>query len=202
MAPVYDTDVSNDRWSKEQWRNYELWEKVEARLRRQRRTWVFAACAVFVGLLSVPVFVESLPHWRAIAASRLLSNEISWMKHQVALSHKAMQLRFVSDTDYVIEMADRCRDQGMSEIRSGKLFQNGGFMVIRPEQAAELGLSGLVDRFCFDPYKGNAIYKQTQQAVGFALVPATDLTDRHGERRLNRVAVTLLTGPSAEISFD
>ena len=34
MVPIYESDVAEERWSKSEWNHYELWEKVEQRVRR------------------------------------------------------------------------------------------------------------------------------------------------------------------------
>lgn len=48
MVPIYDSDVAEERWSKAEWRNYELWEKLEQRQIRKKRLWIMATILVFL----------------------------------------------------------------------------------------------------------------------------------------------------------
>ena len=50
MVPIHDTDVAEERWSQAEWENYELWEKVELKLKRKKQLWILATFLVFLAL--------------------------------------------------------------------------------------------------------------------------------------------------------
>jgi hypothetical protein len=61
----------------------------------------------------------------------------------------------------------------------------------------------LAESFCYDFLAGSDATLRNEPVMGFAVGPVTDLTrESAADRRLDRVAVVLLTGPSAEVSFE
>jgi hypothetical protein len=72
------------------------------------------------------------------------------------------------------------------------------YMWLIPTRGTELGVSGLVGEFCYDYLAGSGAVLKGQDIIAFGIIPAKDLTEKH----LDRLSVLLLSGPSAEISFD
>src|SRR6185437_11560801 len=97
MVPIHDSDVGEQRWSKSEWENYELWEKVELRLKRQKRLWVFATIVIFLGLSAVPIVIERWPKWSSRSMAVTLAREINRMKRDSSIGRSAFRLRFVDE---------------------------------------------------------------------------------------------------------
>src|SRR5437868_6887859 len=110
MVPVHDTDIAAERWSKAEWQHYELWEKIEIRLRRRKWLWITATVSVFMGLSSIPIVLDRSPKWLTLRLSRKLAQEINWMKREAGIEQRAFRLRFVSGTtlSYVVETSAHC----------------------------------------------------------------------------------------------
>jgi len=126
MAPIYDTDVEQERFEKEEWKNFELWEKIEQRLRKKRRLIIFLSIILFFILSSIPIFMDRKPYWKAVSLSLSFTKEILSLKKQAILEHKAMRLRFLNDPQqppgaYVIERMVHCRSEKAEVIKTGVL---------------------------------------------------------------------------------
>lgn len=203
MAPIYDSDLAEERFAKEGWNQYELWEKVEVRLRRRKRLWVLGAAAVFVCLSSIPIAMDRAPKWSAVAASRRLANEINRIKLDAIRSHAAYRIRFASpgSLDYVVERAQSCSDASPKPERAGSLAapgSAGAFSLLTAADGARLGLQGLTDSICYDYLAGSDATLRGEPMVGFGIMSVNDLT----EGRADRLAILIASGPSAEISFE
>lgn len=200
MAPIHDTDIAEERWSKSEWESYELWEQIEVRLRRRRTLWISAAILLFLALSSVPIIIDRRPKWVGQAVARQLASLLNRVKREASVAHQAYQLtlRGEGNTAYEITRAENCGDTHRELVRQGSLLlpsQTNLFAILNPEQGRELGIPGLRLDFCYDPLKGSF---SPEVLSGLGVVPAKDLT----ERRLDRISILLLRGPSAEISFD
>lgn len=206
MVPIYESDVAEKRWSEAEWEHYELWEKVERRLRRKKLLWILATAAVFVGLSSVPVVMARGPRWRALAASRRLAQRIGLIERRAALEHVAYRIRFDGGGSlaYEIETAPACDSAQFSRVTSGVLA-SGGMELLNPARARALDIPGAVEEFCYDPLRGSDLYSRGQSPAAFVILPdpppVTDLTAPNA-RRSEQAALVLLTGESAEISFE
>ena len=201
MVPIHDTDLAEERWSKAEWSNYELWEKIEVRLRRMRRLWIAATIVVFLMLSSVPIVMDRAPKWRALRFSRKLAQEINWLKREAGTEQRPYRIQFKKDgsLDYAIEKLQKCGDPSGVSVKNSSLNAGaGGFVLLSAVRGSELGIPGLVDSFCYDPLQGSDATTKGEGLVGFGILPVNDLT----AQRTDRLSVLLLRGQSAEISFD
>jgi hypothetical protein len=203
MAPIHDTDLAAERWSQAEWENYELWEKVEQRLRRRRYLWILGAAILFLALSAVPIVMDRWPKWKTRVIARTLAQEINRVKREASANRTAMRLRFTSDKgfNYVVEKISACNGSQGEVVRSEYLVNDeikGSYARISTLFGSEMGVPGMSDQFCYDPLQGSNAAIRGDDVVGFGVIPATDLT----EKRMDRISVLLISGISAEISFD
>ncbi|MFL5815432.1 MAG: hypothetical protein ACJ763_17790 [Bdellovibrionia bacterium] len=205
MVPIYESDVAEERWSKTEWNHYELWEKVEQRIRRYNRLWIAATVFVFLLLSSVPIVMDQYPHWTALAATRRLGQEVDHMKREAAMAHVPYRIRFlksdVSGVSYQVEKVDQCSSPQGTIVRTGALVsasQVTQYMLLSRQMGESLSIPGLLEEYCYDPLRGSDPAARGENVSGFAVMPVKDLADH----RADRIAVLLLTGPSAELSFE
>ncbi|HLE00055.1 MAG TPA: hypothetical protein VJB59_07340 [Bdellovibrionota bacterium] len=202
MAPIYDTDIAEERWSQAEWESYELWEKAELRLKRRRRNWILATAGVFVFLFSVPIIADQRAKWATLKSARLLAQEINWVKREASIGHNALRIRFSGEgiLKYDIESTPSCSTTAGSApvLRTGTLSEDENFVLLTPQKGQELGVPGLVREFCYDAMTGSEPAAQGRPVVGFGIIPEKDLL----ESRMDRLSVLIITGPSADISFD
>jgi hypothetical protein len=206
MVPIHDTDVAEERWSKGGWENYELWEKVELRLRRHKRFWIAGTVLVFLVLSAVPIVMDRWPKWASRTLARQLALEINRIKKDASVTRSAYRLVFSGTENLafsVFKLTSCLVPHAASGevIRSGVLFGgrwDGGFALLSSSQGQGLGIPGLIHEFCYDPFQGSSAEMHAISTVGFGIIPVKDLT----EKRVDRLTVLLLSGPSADISFD
>ena len=203
MAPIYDTDLADERWTKAEWNNYEFWEKVESRRRRKNVLWVCATAVVFLALSSVPIVADQKPKWQSRRAARLMAQEINRVKREASVERAAYRIRFEGDgaLSYVVERAPSCKEAKFTPVRSGVLVAPevlGELAVLDPAIGEQVGVPGLGRQFCYDPLHGSESGDESRSLAAFGFLPVPDLS----ERRFDRLTVLLLTGPSAEATFD
>ncbi len=203
MAPIYDTDVAEERYSQSEWKHYELWEKVEHRIRRRKWLWIAVTCVLFLLLSSVPVIMERSPRWTSLSAVRVLAQELSRLKREAGSSQHSYRIRFTDSRSlaYVVEKAESCASGSWQAVRAGSLLSGasrGGYQLMDAETGRLLGIPGLIESFCYDYLAGSSLVLNGRTLSGFAVTPVNDLT----EKRTDRMALLLLKGPSAEISFE
>jgi hypothetical protein len=203
MVPIHDTDLAEERWSKAEWENYELWEKIELRLKRQKRLWIVATGIAFVALSAVPIVMDRWPKWTTRSLSRQLAQVINQVKREAISNRSAFRIRFVGDgnIDYVVEKLSSCTAAEGEKVRASSLgegVKSSQYTWVSPNRGSELQVPGLVTDFCYDYLVGNGAILQGNPVVGFGIIPVNDLT----EKRLDRLSLLLLSGSSAEISFD
>lgn len=204
MVPIHDTDVAEERWSKAEWENYELWEKIEVRLKRRKLLWIGATVFVFLLISSIPILLDRWPKWVTLSATRKLAQEINLVKREAGIEHRAIRLRVNTDLSFTIEKVSSCADilPGPA-IREGTLVKAssvGQYLLLSSSMADRLGIPGLASTFCYDSLQGaSALPSDTWQ--GFGIIPASDANNL-AEPRLDRVSSLLLHGPSAELSFE
>lgn len=207
MVPIHDTDLAAERWSRSEWDHVELWEKVEVRLRRRRWLWIIGTAAVFLSLSSVPIVLDRLPRWKALAASRRLAEQLDSIKKEAGFAKHPFRIRFIQPGTlrFSVEQVEQCSlapgAEGVRLIREGDLERGGSGALtwIDPSRGERMGIPGLSEEFCYDPYKGSSAREAGGELLaGFGLLPVKDLT----EERLDRAAILLLRGPSAEVSFE
>lgn len=203
MVPIHDTDLSQERWSQADWENYELWEKVEQRLKRRKRLWILGTVCIFLILSSIPIIMDRGLKWKTRALARHLALEINRVKKEASIGQKAMRFRFVDENSmsFVIESVSDCTAKNGEVIRAAsleKVNQHGKYRWLSHKRGLEYGIPGLTHEFCYDPFLGSAVVKEGESLVGFGIIPVNDLT----EKRMDRLTLLLLSGVSAEISFD
>jgi hypothetical protein len=203
MVPIHDTDVAEERWTQAEWEHYELWEKVEQRLRRRRRIWVIATAAAYLAISAVPIIKEQWPKWVTLEGTRQLAQQINRIKRDANIDHAAYRLTFPDEAapNYEVEKLKSCDDSKGTIVRTGTLGRapaQASFVLLRSVKAAEMGIAGLTDAFCYDHLKGSQSAAAGVAEVGFGLIPAKDLT----EGRPDRLSVLLLSGAVAEVSFE
>ena len=212
MVPIHESDVAENRWKDDEWRPFELWERIELRLRRKRLWIILAVAVVFVGILAEPLIADRLPKWRALNAMRVLAVRANQMKVDAASLGVPLRLRIENSSagpQYVVERVDQCDtnrgfSNGIVEAQSGRvwgggpLFENpergAEFVVFDPRQAITLGLERVTTAVCYDPLGTESI--EGVQALGILI--AKDLANQ----RLDRVAFLNFSGLFAEIDFD
>jgi hypothetical protein len=215
MVPLHDSDVAENRWKEGEWRTFELWERIELRLRR-RKFWTIAATALaFLGLLSIPIVRDRAPKWRATSAMRRLAVKANQMKVDAAALGVPLRLRLRSTDEgleYIVEKVGSCAGAVANplsgqEWNRGPLFSSAElgneYSVLTEDDARSLGLERVVNAVCYEPLP-SAISKDEPgmpdpsrvQAIG--ILTAKDLA----EKRLDRIAFLNFSGVSAEIDFD
>src|SRR6185295_1415525 len=105
MAPIHESDIAAERWSKAEWSHYELWEKLELKLRRRKLIWISATVALFLALSAVPIVLDRKPKWTAMSISRRLAQLINGMKSEASLKHQAHRISFADDGSLAYEIA-------------------------------------------------------------------------------------------------
>ncbi|MBL7715011.1 MAG: hypothetical protein JNL01_06045 [Bdellovibrionales bacterium] len=204
MDPILESDLGTERWAKAEWRTFELWERIEARLKRRKRIIIGSAVVVFFMLSSIPVVQDRLPAWRSRMAARDLAREISRAQVLAGISFSAIRLRFTDRKRMTFEVTGHtdCRHtESGFPIRAGILKSRSELQILSKDQQGNFGLAQLVDEFCFQSREGVSFAKATDpnvQALGFAVLPAADVD----AMRSDRLSLLVLSGPSAEISYE
>ncbi len=216
MVPIHDTDVAEKRWTDDEWRQFELWEKIELRLRRRKHVWIAITAALFLLLSSVPIALEMWPKWVGLHVSRQIAQEVNRLRGRAILEAGAQRIAFSTDAglNYQIERAENCS----SPAELWKPVKSGGFLrsklgrsiaerfrVLDVDSGRALGVPSLVHQICFDAIHGfsgvtppGQAQAQASKALGVAVARQIDID----EKRLDRVSVVLLTGNSAEVDFE
>ena len=203
MCPVYGTYSPEERWSKAEWEHYELHEKLEARARTKRRWVIAAAVGLFVLLSAIPVVLDRAPQWLALRAARELGEHFSRIKREAGT--RKVALRVTIDPSQVlklrVERAESCKSEHFESDSEFELLANDGRRAqlgwIEPLKGKESGIPGLLVGICFDPLLGSDATPSASSVAGFAIAPVRELAETP-----ERYAVVVLTGPSAEISFE
>ena len=190
MVPIHDTDLAEERWSQAEWNHYELWEKIEMRVRRKRRIWVVSTVVCFLLLSSVPIIHENRPRWAALRAARHLARELQRVKRDASLVDRAFRIRFRPGGQLLfdVEQLTRCGASGPGVlIRSGSVQEGASLPLVL------LDGPSLSNSFCFDPLNG-----LSEPSVSFGIAPSDDAK----AGRDDRAVVLIANGTSAEISYD
>jgi hypothetical protein len=207
MVPIHDTDLAQERWAQTEWEHYELWEKLEVKLRRRKAFWIGATVLLFFLLSSVPILIEHWPKWIALSANRNLSQQINRLKTMAGQpsdqDHRAFRLRFSADhrLSYSIEKLNTCADTAGQLVESGNVVRNSqleNYALLSPEEGKSMGIPGLVESICFDSLNGSEQSSKEESISGFGIISVKDLA----EKRADRVSILIFKGPSAESSFE
>ncbi len=211
MVPIYESDLAEERWAKNKWDLYELYEKVEARKAKKRRVWIIFTITFFLILSAIPVIVDRRGKWQSYTAVRKLGQELNALRREAALGQKAVRLRFTAPgtLKYVVETAIHCDSQSWAQIRLADLLKEPrsfDYAVITASQSKDLDIPGLINNFCYDPFRGTQTdldalpvksgMEKTPNA--FAVIPVKDLT----EKRLDRVSFLMLARENSETNFE
>jgi hypothetical protein len=199
MVPIHDTDVAEERWSQAEWERFELWEKVEIRLRRRKWLWILGTAVLFVSLSSIPIVIDRRPKWRTLSVARQLAQEINHMKRDASVAHQAHWLRFAANGnfDFRVERGASCQPGAPATlVREGIVATPAeGVVLLDPSRGGELGIPGLVTELCYDPLAPTSL---ADGLHAFGIVPVKDLAETRGDR----VSIVLLKGEAAEASFE
>jgi hypothetical protein len=201
LAPIRPDDVENQAQAiHEEWKSYELWEKVEVRERRNRRGWIVLTGLLFLILSAIPVILEQGPRWKSLSLARQVASELNRVRRDAALLHEPMNVRLVFDEWMTIQVSrvKSCQDEAPASLyRQERLDPRAQakFRWADSEIAQKFGLEKMVQSLCFDPIRGWSI--EGQEPVGIAIFPVRDLA----EMREDRAAVVWVSGIDQSISF-
>jgi hypothetical protein len=205
MVPIHDSDIAEERYAAAEWQHYELWEKIEIKLKRRRNLWIAATILVFLMLSSIPILIDRWPKWTSLRATRRLGEQINELKRLAGTENQAYQIIFSPDRklSYTLLKVPSCIAPIFpgTVVRTGSLLKSSvldEFELISPEEGSGFAIPGLVESFCYDPLAGSRTTSQVDSISGFGIIPVKDLT----EHRLDRISLLIFKGPSAEISFE
>jgi hypothetical protein len=186
-----------DRPIEEEWRNFELYEKVRVREHRKRFFFIALTAILFLGLCSVPVFEERLPKWQSLRAASALSVELEHLKTLSIQEKKPVRMRFLASGAFQIEVLDQCNSDSVRKIAEVGTWpdEEGSLKVLSAEEAKTFSLKLANDVICFDPVFGLDGVKTKRVLV---IAPVKDLS----EGRLDRASYVILEGESAKISIN
>jgi hypothetical protein len=186
-----------DQPIEEEWRNYELHEKVRIRDQKKRFWTITLAVSLFLGLCAVPVVRERLPKWRGLDAARVISLSIEAMKTRAIREKKPLRIRFTGEGTYRIEVLNDCKDQSPLRFDADSPWpdRGGALRVLSRADLEKFSIGQGVESICFDPVFGLAGGESRQVLV---VVPVKDLS----EGRLDRASYVLIEGESAKISIN
>jgi len=181
----------------EEWRNFELYEKVRIR-EQKKRFWLIAlAGVVFFGLCAVPVIEQRLPKWTGLDAARSISLVLEHLKTRAIQERKPLRIRFNEDGKYQIEILNECKDEIPIKLAEEGVWpsKSGMLKVLTRSELSRFSIGLGVESVCFDPVFGLA---GTQNKQVLVVVPVKDLS----EDRLDRASYIVLQGESANISIN
>ncbi len=214
MAPVHDTDLENERWSQDEWRYFELWEKVEKRLRKKQRKIILLTMVVALIFSSVPVWIDRSIKWKGLSAIREVASLINHYKKESALQKRSFQLEFLSDPKPHVNVValTQCQNGRILDFQKMYPLENfnkpsdgGSFRFLASEVAEQLGLPGATTSICLDHLTGVQVTSAEGQKPAkitplsaIILAPVKDLATS----RLDRVSILMMKGKNGDISFN
>jgi hypothetical protein len=186
-----------DRPIEEEWRNFELYEKVRVREHRKRLILIILTTLIFFALCSVPVFEERMPKWRSLRAAQRISVEIEKLKSLAIQEKKPIRIRFLENGHFQMVALTQCDSEApLKIVREGTWPDaEGTLKVLSAEEAKNFSLKLANDQICFDPVFGLDGVKTRKVLV---IAPVKDLS----ESRLDRASYVILEGESAKISIN
>ena len=205
MAPIHDTDLAEERWSKAEWEHFELWEKIEQQMRRRRMKLNAAVALIFLLIAAIPPAIDRWPRWEALWLGGRLAKEVGSLKRLAAVEHQAFRIRFDADgkLTYAIERASSCSDPQGTVVTRGSLAASAARMerhrIVSPAAGVAEGIPGLVDAICYDPIRGAvAPNGEVGGLMGVAIAPVNDLA----KGRKDRLSILLISGVNGELSIE
>ena len=186
-----------DRPIEEEWRNFELYEKVRVRENRKRLFLITLTALGFFGLCAVPVVEERLPKWRSLRAAQRLSVQLEHLKTLSIQERKPIRFRFLEGGHYQFEILNECQSETPLRIVNEGVWPDaeGTLKILSGAEAQALSLKVATDQICFDPVFGLEGVKTRKVVV---VAPVKDLS----EQRLDRASYIILDGESAKISIN
>lgn len=215
MVPIHDTDLAEKRWSDTEWRQFELWEKIELRVKKRRRRWMALVAVLFLILASVPTVMARWPKWASLHAVRKIAEEVNRMRMDAVILEAAFRLSLDTSPGlgFRVEMATTCNSpvQDWQVVREGSLLKSSlGMLVGRklrvldPESGAVLGVPGLRTAVCVDAGDGSGGVQSDSVPVaganltGIAVIHSGDLLAKN----IERISVVSLTSKDNEVDFE
>jgi hypothetical protein len=186
-----------DQPIEEEWRNYELHEKVRIREQRKRFWTITLAVSIFLGLCAVPVVRERLPKWRGLDAARVISLAVETMKTRAIREKKPLRMRFTGEGTYRVEVLNDCKDETpvRTDVEAAWPDREGTLRILARADLEKFSIGQGIESVCFDPVFGLSGAESRQVLV---VVPVKDLS----EDRLDRASYIVLEGESAKISIN
>jgi hypothetical protein len=213
MVPIHDTDLAEKRWSDEEWRQFELWEKIEVRFKRRRRRWIGVVAILFLILASVPTVMARWPKWASLHAVRKVAEEVNQMRMDAIIQEASFRLTLdtAPGLGYRVERAERCNApaQDWQIVRDGKVLTSSPgrllarhLQVLASHEGESMGIPGLRTTVCVDG-GGNADSLPADAApefrlTGVAVIPARDFLAKN----IERISVVSLTSRDDEVDFE
>ena len=203
MVPIHESDVAENRWKDSEWSAYELWEKVEVKLRNRRKRIIALTVLLFLILSSIPLIQDRKEKWEGLSVMRKLAVGINDTKVEASRLGHPLRIELTQNEEGVFFRVFKVTDCGAvgEEIRSRRLLDqvdSKKFSILDPALGYELGIPGIVQQLCYHPINGNTVLPEALPTQAFGILPVKDLT----EHRTDRVSFVYLAGNSAEISFD
>ncbi len=186
-----------DRPIEEEWRNFELYEKVRVRENRKRLILISLTALGFLSLCAVPVVDERLPKWRSLQAAQRLSVQLERLKTLSIQEKKPVRMHFMAGGHYQFEVVNECQSETPLRIVNEGTWpdSDGALKILSADEAKILSLKLATDQICFDPVFGLEGVKSKKVVV---IAPVKDLS----EQRLDRASYIILDGESAKISIN
>jgi len=204
MVPDFETPIDVENLPAATWEEVEFWEDIEKKQKKKKLIIITSVLIVGMALMAVSSVLQNNKRWQAKIYARRLSQAIIEMKKQSTLQKVPLEIVFndLEHLSYKILERKSCKEtvvEKKTEARSLGSEENvGSFVLLSIEQGERYQLSGVTNRFCYDPVRGNNLLSQENGQLAFVIVHRDDLV---GES-LKNVSYVLLKGRSAEISFN
>ena len=186
-------EEQKEQQREQQWRTFELYEKIRVRERRKRFFLISFVLILFLGLCSVPVIQDRMPKWRSLRAAQHISIEIEKLKTLSIHEKKPVRLTFVAGGDLKIEIVETCAADAKVIRSEQKKWESESeeLKVLSVEEAKAFDVKLAVDQVCFDPVFG--LNEKARKVI--IVAPVKDLS-------LERASYVVLDGESAKISIN
>lgn len=182
----------------EEWKTFELYEKIRLRQRR-KRFWISTLTfLLFLVLCAVPVVDEQMPKWKSLQLAQRLAVEIEKLKTLAIQRKQPIRMSFLDTGEMKIELVKQCQDPadaGTVLVQKKWISDPAELKVLHNAEAQAFDLKQAFDQVCFDPVFGLDAIKTRRVLV---VAPVKDLT----ENRLDRASYVILDGESAKISIN
>lgn len=162
MAPVFDTDLSENRWSKDGWSNVEFYERVWQRQRKTRFFLLLSAFFAFILLSAVPVIDRAQAQWRVERSTRLLAQELQMEMTKGVIDHRWKRFQFSNNgVAHIKVYSGLSCEPGAEEWMKVIKATDSGVVFLTPEMAPEHPIRVFPKNICVGP-TGNLKFEQTE----------------------------------------